>query len=139
MCLTLVHSALHSAAHVLDHLAEEVPEQARQEGPSQVQALVGVVIPVILIPPAQRDLRFHPPPTERQSSCLGTSTTWGPPLNHHHSITNNHRPLNHQFQPLVSHSVSTTHHSTTSTNYHWCQPLSQPSLSQFNHGPDVRG
>ena len=66
ICLTFVHSSLHSAAHVLDDLAEEVPEQACQEGAPQVQALVGVVIPVILIPPAQRYLRSPPPFTERQ-------------------------------------------------------------------------
>jgi hypothetical protein len=49
---TSVHGLLDMVAHVLGQLPEQLPEQAGQEGPTQVQALVGVVIPVILLPPA---------------------------------------------------------------------------------------
>ena len=64
LCATSVHSALHSPSHVLDNLAEEVPEQARQQGAPQIQALVGVMIPVVLISPAQRHLAPGNPDSE---------------------------------------------------------------------------
>ena len=54
---TPVHRFLHMGAHVLRELSEELPEQVCKQWTPQIQALVAVVIPVILVPPAQRDLR----------------------------------------------------------------------------------
>lgn len=54
---TPVNGFLHMGPDILCELAEELPEQIRKQGAPQVQALVAVVIPVILVPPAQRDLR----------------------------------------------------------------------------------
>ncbi len=46
-------------ADVLCELPEELPEQVCQQWTSQIQALVAVVIPVILVPSAQRNLQAH--------------------------------------------------------------------------------
>ena len=50
----LVHAALHVAAGVPGQLAEEHAEEVGQQRPAQIQALVGVVIPVILAAAPQR-------------------------------------------------------------------------------------
>ena len=57
---TFVHGALHCCAHILGDLPEQVPEQAGQQRASQVQALVCIVIPVVLIPPAKGHLQQQP-------------------------------------------------------------------------------
>lgn len=53
--LAPVHAALHIVAHILLQLAEQQAEEARQQRAPQVQALVGVVVPVILGAPPQGD------------------------------------------------------------------------------------
>ena len=70
--LTPVDALLDVAAHVLGELAEQLPEQARQQGPPQVQALVRVVVPVILLPPAQRHL------ADNNVLCLSETLLVGP-------------------------------------------------------------
>ena len=55
--LTLVNGSLDGTPHILSDLAEEVPEEAGQQRAPQIQALVGIVIPVILVPPSQGHLR----------------------------------------------------------------------------------
>lgn len=51
--LASVYAALHIVAHVLLQLAEEQAEEAGQQRATQVQALVGIVVPVILRAPPQ--------------------------------------------------------------------------------------
>lgn len=50
---TPVYSFLHVCAHIFGELPEELPEEVGQQGSPQIQALVAVVIPVVLLPPAQ--------------------------------------------------------------------------------------
>ena len=50
-----VGCALHRRARVLDELAEELAEEAGQQGPSEVEALVSVVIAVVGVAAPQGD------------------------------------------------------------------------------------
>jgi hypothetical protein len=50
----VIRRPLDRPAHVLAKLAEELPKEARQEGAPEVEPLVGVVVAVVLGPPAER-------------------------------------------------------------------------------------
>jgi hypothetical protein len=60
---------LHVVLDILGELAEQLAEQLREQWAAQVQPLVGIVVPVVVLPPPQRHQQ-QPVDHVPQEECL---------------------------------------------------------------------